>query len=140
MRASKLLIELTVYYVVIGLALFLALKAWPELRGYMPLGGVEQLITQPAKNPLEATEAVRAAHVANLGQSIFWLSVAIVAAILSMANSLGIQVIAEGVETEDQLDWLRDHDCQFAQGYLFSPPVTAGELVSAGGAGATMFS
>jgi hypothetical protein len=82
MRASKLLIELTAYYLIIGLALFIAIKLWPELRGYLPLGGVEQLITQPAKNPLQASEAVRAAHVANLGQSIFWLVVAIIAAIL----------------------------------------------------------
>ncbi|HET7576305.1 MAG TPA: DUF4956 domain-containing protein [Sphingomicrobium sp.] len=82
MRASKLLLQLTIYYLVIGLALFIALKVWPELRGYLPLGGVEQLITAPAKNPLEANEALRAAHVANLGQSIFWLVVAIIAAIL----------------------------------------------------------
>jgi hypothetical protein len=82
MRASKLLLQLTIYYLVIGLALFIALKVWPDLRGYLPLGGVEQLITAPAKNPLEANEALRAAHVANLGQSIFWLVVAIIAAIL----------------------------------------------------------
>ena len=80
MRASKLLIELTAYYVIIALVLFVALKLWPELRGYLPLGGVEQLITQPSKNPLEASNAVRAAHVANLGESIFWLVVAIIAA------------------------------------------------------------
>lgn len=102
MRASKLLIELTVYYVVIGLALFLALKAWPELRGYMPLGGVEQLITQPAKNPLEATEAVRAAHVANLGQSIFWLSVAIVAAILVSLPVSWVYMAVRGGHEYDQ--------------------------------------
>ena len=44
----------------------------------MPIGGVEQLITQPAKNPLQASEAVRAAHVGNFGQSLFWLVVAII--------------------------------------------------------------
>jgi hypothetical protein len=82
MRAGKLLLEITAYYLVIALALFLALKFWPELRGYLPIGGVEQLITQPAKNPLQASEAVRAAHVANFGQSVFWLVVAIIAAIL----------------------------------------------------------
>jgi hypothetical protein len=81
MRASKLLLEITAYYLVIGIALFIAVKVWPDLRNYLPVGGVEQLITQPTKNPLQA-EAVRAAHVANLGQSIFWLVVAIIAAIL----------------------------------------------------------
>lgn len=82
MRAGRLLLELTAYYLIIGIAIFVALKVWPELRGYLPIGGVEQLITQPTKNPLEASEAVRAAHVANFGQSVFWLVVAIIAAIL----------------------------------------------------------
>src|SRR3954447_38468 len=82
MHARKLLVQITIYYLVIALAVFLALKLWPGVRGYLPVGGVEQLISQPAKNPLQATEAARAAHVANLGQSIFWLVVAIVSAIL----------------------------------------------------------
>src|SRR6476469_7142562 len=82
MKAGKLLIQITLYYLVIGMAIFVALKLWPEFRGYMPVGGVEQLISQPATNPLEASDAVRGAHVANLGQSIFWLIVAIGAALL----------------------------------------------------------
>ena len=82
MRASKLIGQLVIYYVVIGVVVFVAVKLWPDLRGYLPIGGVEQLITQPAKNPLEATEAIRAEHVGNLGQSLFWLAVAIVGAIL----------------------------------------------------------
>ncbi len=53
---------------------------------------------------------------------------AIVAAMLSMAEALNVDVVAEGVERQDQLEWLRDRGCPFAQGYLFSPPVEAGEL------------
>lgn len=101
MRASKLLLQITAYYLVIGFALFLALKVWPELRGYLPVGGVEQLITQPAKNPLEASEAVRAAHVENLGQSIFWLVVAIVAAI---AVSLPVSWVYMAVRSGEDYD------------------------------------
>jgi hypothetical protein len=71
MRAGKLLVHITAYYLVIAFAIFIALKLWPELRGYLPIGGVEQLISQPSKNPLHASEAVRAAHVVNFGQSIF---------------------------------------------------------------------
>lgn len=82
MRASKLLLQLTAYYVVIALALYLAMKLWPDLRNWLPIGGVEQLITQPSKNPLEASETIRAAHVGNFGESVFWLVVAIIAAIL----------------------------------------------------------
>ena len=53
----------------------------------------------------------------------------IVAAVVKLAHALGLQVIAEGVETERQLDALLRLDCDFAQGYLFSRPVPAHELV-----------
>jgi EAL domain-containing protein (putative c-di-GMP-specific phosphodiesterase class I) len=43
--------------------------------------------------------------------------------IIAMANKLGMEVIAEGVETEDQRNFLEQHDCPFFQGYLFSKPV-----------------
>ena len=51
------------------------------------------------------------------------------AAVVKLAHALGLQVIAEGVETERQLDALVRLDCDFAQGYLFSRPVPAHELV-----------
>ena len=104
MRAGKLLIQITLYYVIIGMAIFVALKVWPDLRGYLPIGGVEQLITQPSKNPLEASEAVRAAHVANFGQSVFWLVVAIIAAILvSLPVSWVYMAVRVGEEYDQSL-------------------------------------
>jgi hypothetical protein len=102
MRAGKLLLQITAYYLIIGLALLIAVKLWPELRGYLPVGGVEQLITQPAKNPLEASEAVRAAHVANFGQSVFWLVVAIIAALLVSMPVSWVYMAVRGGEEYDQ--------------------------------------
>jgi hypothetical protein len=102
MRAGRLLIQITAYYLIIALAVFIALKIWPELRGYLPIGGVEQLITQPSKNPLEASEAVRAAHVANFGQSVFWLVVAIIAAILVSLPVSWVYMAVRGGEEYDQ--------------------------------------
>lgn len=52
----------------------------------------------------------------------------IVAAIVNLAHALGLEVVAEGVETEQQFEVLSRLNCDFAQGYLFSRPVPASEL------------
>jgi diguanylate cyclase (GGDEF)-like protein/PAS domain S-box-containing protein len=55
---------------------------------------------------------------------------AITTAIISMAKHLHLKVIAEGVETEAQLSFLRGHQCDEIQGYYFSKPISAGEAAS----------
>ena len=49
-------------------------------------------------------------------------------AMISMAHKLNIQVVAEGVETAIQMHLLQEMNCDFAQGYLFSPPVSPNEF------------
>ena len=49
----------------------------------------------------------------------------IISAIISMSHSLGLRVVAEGVETDEQLKFLRTHRCDDIQGFLFSRPLTA---------------
>ena len=53
----------------------------------------------------------------------------IAATIVAMARNLKLHVLAEGVETEEQLAFLQLHGCDAFQGYLFSPPVAAEEFI-----------
>jgi EAL domain-containing protein (putative c-di-GMP-specific phosphodiesterase class I) len=53
---------------------------------------------------------------------------AIVASLISLAATVGLDVIAEGVETDDQAEMLRRLGCAYAQGFLWSPAVPIGEL------------
>ena len=53
---------------------------------------------------------------------------AIVESVVAMARSLGLATVAEGVETEQQREHLKELGCEYAQGFLFSRPVPAGEL------------
>ncbi|MCG7867345.1 MAG: EAL domain-containing protein, partial [Candidatus Thiodiazotropha taylori] len=52
----------------------------------------------------------------------------LVNAAIAMAHGLGLKVIAEGVETEEQFDMLALQRCDFAQGYLFSKPKRPEEI------------
>ncbi len=53
---------------------------------------------------------------------------AVVKTIISLARNLGMAVIAEGVETEEQKRYLADHGCNLLQGYLFDRPISAEEI------------
>jgi diguanylate cyclase (GGDEF)-like protein len=53
---------------------------------------------------------------------------AICAAILAMAHTLDLKVVAEGVELDAQVDYLRSHKCDQIQGYLFSKPIPASDF------------
>ena len=54
---------------------------------------------------------------------------AIVNAILAMSNSLALEVVAEGVETAEQLAFLRKSQCKRAQGFYFSKAIDLNDLM-----------
>lgn len=61
---------------------------------------------------------------------------AVVRAVCDLSRDLGMEVVAEGVETPQQLEALRSFDCQYVQGYIVSkplPPDEAGKLLAGGG-------
>ena len=53
---------------------------------------------------------------------------ALVRAVLGMARALGVGVVAEGVETVAQREWLLSHGCTLQQGYLYARPMPADAL------------
>ena len=56
-------------------------------------------------------------------------SEAVIVAVISLAHSLGMKIVAEGVGSQEQLDFLVEHGCEEGQGFLFSPAVPAEEFV-----------
>ena len=52
----------------------------------------------------------------------------IVRTILALAKNIGVRVVAEGVETPDQLDVLKELNCELAQGHFFSKPIGHDEM------------
>ena len=64
---------------------------------------------------------------------------AIVIAIISLARGLNLKVVAEGVETREQLDFLRKHGCDEMQGYYFARPLTVAECTRELAAGRSLY-
>ncbi|WP_055074663.1 EAL domain-containing protein [Pseudanabaena sp. 'Roaring Creek'] len=52
----------------------------------------------------------------------------VVDTIIALSNQLGLSVIAEGIETKEQLEWLQKVQCQYGQGYFFNRPLPASEI------------
>jgi EAL domain-containing protein (putative c-di-GMP-specific phosphodiesterase class I) len=54
----------------------------------------------------------------------------LVKTIIDMGHVLGMEVVAEGVETREQLEYLKQHGCDAVQGFFFSRPLPAAEIVN----------
>jgi diguanylate cyclase (GGDEF)-like protein len=55
---------------------------------------------------------------------------AITSGVIALAHSLGLQVVAEGVETNEQLQYLAEHNCDIVQGYYLSKPLTNAKIIA----------
>src|SRR5688500_4849010 len=85
-----------------ALIIFAALSIFPALREYLPVGGVEALISQPDSNPLEGSaRAATAQQVGSFGESLFWLAAAIVGAFLT---ALPVSWVYMGIRTGEEYD------------------------------------
>jgi hypothetical protein len=102
MKAFQLFVRLTAYYAVIGVIIFAALSLFPGLREYLPVGGVEALISQPDANPLEGSaRSATAQQVGTFGESLFWLGMAIIGALLT---ALPVSWVYMGIRTGEEYD------------------------------------
>ena len=102
MKAFQLFIKLTAYYAAMAVIIFAALSIFPALRDYLPVGGVEALISQPDANPLEGSaRAATAQQVGTFGESLFWLGMAIIGALLT---ALPVSWVYMGIRTGEEYD------------------------------------
>jgi len=86
MKAVRLFAQLSAYYLIMGALIYVALMLFPQVRDYLPVGGVEALINQPQQagaNGLTGVQVQETEQVSSLGEGLFWLSAAIVGAFLT---------------------------------------------------------
>ena len=100
MNATRLIIQLVIYYAVIVLGTWVLLTLYPDLRGYLPVGGAEALIKGASKSAtLEAAQT--AASVKNLGASLGWMGVAILGALVT---ALPVSWVYMATRTSEEYD------------------------------------
>ncbi len=105
MRARRLLLSLTVYYGIIALLVIVAIQIWPHSRDWLPIGGVQDLMSQPSRaNSLEAAQISHNSHAGSMGQSLSWLTVAILGALLAaLPVSWTYMAVRSGEEYDQSL-------------------------------------
>lgn len=102
MRATRLIVQLSVFYVAIFLIAWAVLRSFPELRSYLPIGGAEELIN-PSEGKSDALRTVvETAEVKTLGQSIGWLATAILGALLTALPVSWVYMSTRTAEEYDQ--------------------------------------
>lgn len=82
-------------------------------------------LSYPRSLPIDAVKIDRS-FVSGIG--VHSEDAAVITAIIALAASLHLEVIAEGIETVEQLDFLREHHCRQGQGFLFARPMPAADF------------
>ena len=101
MRALKLFGQLTVYYVALVLLVMIVMRLFPHTT--LPIGGVEELLQKPGKALLEQANGTAAPHrIHTLGQSLFWLSIASLGALLTALPVSWLYMAVRTTEDYDQ--------------------------------------
>lgn len=100
MKAFRLFARLVIYYAAVGVAIYVTLAVFPALKDFLPVGGVETLITQEARGPLEGV-SVQAQNVNSLGESLIWLGIALAGALLT---SIPVSMVYMGIRDAEEYD------------------------------------
>jgi hypothetical protein len=101
MRAVKLLIQLTIYYLILFGGAWLVIHNNPDMQSYLPIGGAEQLINAGGSKSSAFETVARAQEVKTLGQSLGWMFVAIIGALIT---SFPVTWVYMGTRTSDEYD------------------------------------
>jgi len=101
MRATRLLIQLTVYYLVLFGGAWLVIHNNPALQTYLPIGGAEQLINAGGGKSNAFETVAKVQEVKSLGQSLGWMAVAILGALIT---SFPVTWVYMGTRTSDEYD------------------------------------
>ena len=99
--ALRLFAKLTAYYLGVTLLVLVGLRIFPNLREFMPFGGVEALMSNP-RTGLEGMLAPAAADIGNLRESLFWLSVTVAGALLTALPVSWVYIAIRNSKEYDQ--------------------------------------
>ena len=101
MRATRLTIQLTIYYLILFGGVWLLIHNNPEMQSYLPIGGAEELINSGSGKSSTLESVAEAKGVKTLGQSLGWMAVAILGALIT---SLPVTWVYMSTRTADEYD------------------------------------
>ena len=102
MRATRLVVQLTIYYLILFGGAWLLIHNNPEMQSYLPIGGAEQLINAGSSRSSALEAVAQAQEVKTLGQSLGWMAVAIIGALITSLPVTWVYMATRTTEEYDQ--------------------------------------